>query len=73
MYTILISFAVGIIVGFLVNFIFHFAKKPQGIFHVNMSDPDKDVYWLELKIPFGEITNFKALQLKVMDDTESRE
>lgn len=73
MYTILISFVVGIIVGFLLNFIFHLAKKPSGIFHVNMSDPNKDVYWLELQIPFGDITNHKSLRLKVIDDTKSRE
>lgn len=70
---IIIGIAIGLICGFLINLIIHITKKPQGIFHVNMTDPNTDVYWLELKIPFGEITKFKALQLKVMDDTESRE
>ena len=33
---------------------------------------DKDPFLSYVAIK-GEITNFKALQLKVMDDTESRE
>lgn len=70
---ILISFSVGVIVGFIINLVFHLAKKPSGIFHVNMLDPNKDVYWLELQIPFGDITNHKSLRIKVVDDTKSRE
>ena len=40
-------------------------KKPDGKILINTSDPMKDVYTLELHIPFGELDNRKTVIFEV--------
>ena len=40
-------------------------KKPDGKILINYSDPMKDVYTLELNIPFGELDNRKTVIFEV--------
>lgn len=73
MSTILISVLAGLLSGLLMIFIIRFTEKPQGVFRVNTTDPDKDVYRIEFSIPLGAITKYKVIRLKVIDDSDSRE
>ena len=70
---ILISIAVGLICGGLTSLIFHFTEKSQGVFRINTTDPNKDVYRIEFDIPLAAISTYKTIRLKVVDDSESRE
>ena len=73
MSTILVSVLAGITCGLLMIFIIRLVEKPQGVFRVNTTDPNKDVYRIELSIPLGAITKYKVIRLLVIDDSESRE
>ena len=66
--TVLVIFSVliGYLIGRLSNFIFR--KTPDGIFHVNTTDPDKDVFTLELLCPLSVIPAKKRLIFKVQNE-----
>lgn len=40
-------------------------KRPDGDFVIDYSDPEKDIYRLEIGIPFGDIEKRKELIFKV--------
>lgn len=66
--TLAVIFAVvfGYVIGKLSNYIS--GKKPDGIFHVNTTDPNKDVFTLELICPLGAIPNKKQLIFRVQNE-----
>ena len=43
-------------------------KTPDGIFHVNTTDPDKDVFTLELLCPLSVIPAKKRLIFKIQNE-----
>lgn len=57
----------GVLVGILIT---KFNKKPDGAFRVNLSDPMKDVFTLELYRPIEGIQNCKNLYFVVVNDSE---
>lgn len=66
--TVLVIFSVliGYLIGRLSNLIFR--KNPDGIFHVNTTDPDKDVFTLELLCPLGALPKKKQLIFKIQNE-----
>lgn len=66
-----IALIVGIIVG-LIPYILSNRNELDGYMVINDSDPNKDVYTLEMMIPFGEIPNKNRLILGVIKDGEKR-
>ena len=57
---------VGLIVGFLLGVLFGRKKKKyDGIFRVDTSNPDKDVFSLELECALGSIPEKKELIFRV--------
>ena len=65
--------AIGCIIGILIGVFFRFRKKSyDGIFRVDLTNPDKDVFTLELICPIGEIPTKKILVFKVTN-TSSQE
>lgn len=70
MYMFLVG-SVCLSIGFLLGFlIYPMIKKPDGIFHVNLSDPMKDVFWLELLRPLEGIQLCSNLFIMVKNDKE---
>ena len=60
---------VGLIIGFLLGFLFRRKKKKyDGIFRVDTSNPDKDVFSLELECALGSIPEKKELIFKVVNE-----
>ena len=53
------------IVAIAIAFILCKPKKPDGRILINYSDPMKDVYILELNIPFGELDRRKTVIFEV--------
>jgi len=63
----------GLIAGMIVGYIL--GKIPQswdGIFRIDLSDPEKDVFTLEVLCPLGELPTKKFVIFKVMN-TRSQE
>ena len=57
---------VGLIVGFLLGVLFGRKKKKyDGIFRVDTSNPEKDVFSLELECALGSIPEKKELIFRV--------
>lgn len=57
---------VGLIIGFLLGVLFGRKKKKyDGIFRVDTSNPDKDVFSLELECALGSIPEKKELIFRV--------
>ena len=50
---LVIGWLTALIMG-IVNYK-HSQRKPDGAIVINMDDPEKDTYTLELYIPFGEL------------------
>ena len=46
----------------------HEQKHYDGVFRINTTDPDKDVYSLELNDILGELENRKEIRLKVVNE-----
>ena len=68
-----IWFAIGFIVGLSISVLFKIYKTSwDGIFRVDLTNPEKDVFTLELICPIGEIPTKKFLTFKVMN-TRSQE
>lgn len=60
---------VGLIIGFLLGVLFGRKKKKyDGIFRVDTSNPDKDVFSLELECALGSIPEKKELIFKVANE-----
>lgn len=59
------EFAIGIIVGLLLHFVFGERKKPSGTFFIDFTDPDKDVCRLELSENLNDIYTKKRITLNV--------
>lgn len=70
-WTTFIALIAGIIIG-LVPYILSNRNELDGYMVINDSDPNKDVYTLEMMIPFGEIPNKNRLILGVIKDGEKR-
>lgn len=70
-WTTFIALIAGIIIG-LVPYILSNRHELDGYMVINDSDPNKDVYTLEMMIPFGEIPNKNRLILGVIKDGEKR-
>ena len=66
--------ALLIICGFIFGYILGIGKKlkPDGFFKVNTTDPDKDVFTLELTCPIGEIPTKEYIIFQVTN-TSSQE
>lgn len=62
----MIGFILGVLVGWLVS---KLDIKYDGIFHINTSDPNKDVFRLEVGIPIGSIYGKKYIVFKVKKDS----
>ena len=61
-----IWFAVGCIVGLIIGIFIRIRKKSyDGIFRVDLTNPEKDIFTLELICPIGEIPTKKSLIFKV--------
>lgn len=43
-------------------------KHYDGVFRINTTDPEKDVYSLELNSILGELENRKEIRLKVVNE-----
>lgn len=57
---------IGLIIGFLIGVLFGRKKKKyDGIFRVDTSNPDKDVFSLELECALGSIPEKKELIFRV--------
>lgn len=57
---------VGLIIGFLLGVLFGRKKKKyDGVFRVDTSNPDKDVFSLELECALGSIPEKKELIFRV--------
>ena len=59
------EFIVGIFVGGLLFWLFFTRKKPSGVFHIDFSDPMKDVCKLELHENLNDIYSKKCMVLKI--------
>lgn len=64
-----IAMLVGIIIGVIIS---RTKSSYDGIFRVDTTDPDKDVFTLELLCALGEIPNRRYLAFKVVN-TSSQE
>lgn len=69
-----IIFFAGIIVGALSTrtIAIYMRKKPDGKFCINLSNPDKDVYSLELDTPLSEVPKKNTLVLSVKISQENQ-
>ena len=66
--TILV-WVLGILCLILLGVIFSLVRrKEDGAIVINKSDPMKDMYTLELYIPFGELDTKKTVVFKVQED-----
>lgn len=68
---VIIALFVGFGIG-LIPYILSNRHELDGYMVINDSDPDKDVYTLEMMIPFGEIPNRKRLTFGVIKDGKRR-
>lgn len=64
---VIFSTVIGYLIGRFSECIFR--KKPDGIFHVNTTDPDKDVFTLELLCPLATLPEKKQLIFKVQNES----
>lgn len=64
---VLISFLLGIFCGMSAR---KNKYKNAGIFHINTTDPNKDVIQIELSIPIGDLITKKEVMFIVEDETE---
>lgn len=64
-----IALFIGIIIGVIIG---KAKKNCDGIFKVNTTDPNKDVFTLELSCPIGEIPKRKHL-LFMVENISSQE
>lgn len=64
-----VAMLVGIIIGVIIS---RTKSSYDGIFRVDTTDPDKDVFTLELLCALGEIPNRRYLAFKVVN-TSSQE
>ena len=69
----IVTILIGLICGILTGIIIHITEKTQGVFLVNTTDPNKDVYRIEFTIPLGAITKHRVIHLRVIDESKSRE
>ena len=61
----LVWFVFGLLSGIGIANIWRSEHVVDGIFHVNLNDPEKDVFTLEMITPFDEVPSKKELYLKV--------
>lgn len=69
----LLIFFMGIFIGLYIGKVLsenYSKKKHAGIFHINTTDPEKDVIQIELSIPVGELIGKKEVIFKVMDESQ---
>lgn len=59
----------GILIGFLFG---RMHKSYDGVFKVNTTNPDKDVFTLELSCPIGEIPKKRQLIFKVNNCSQEK-
>lgn len=64
-YWVLLGIGIGLIIGYFIGL-----KCPQewdGVFRVDLTNPEKDIFTLELICPLGEIPTKKFLRFKVLN------
>lgn len=59
------EFAVGIVVGLLLYYVFGSRKKPSGTFVMDLTSPEKDVCRLEMDDNLNDIYSKKQIILNV--------
>lgn len=68
-YILSIAIAVSVIVGFLIGK-FHMvrvmSRNIDGIFHVNLGDPNEEMFKLQIDVPLEKIPGQKYLIFKVI-------
>ena len=45
-------------------------KTNAGVFHINTTDPNKDLIQIELSIPIGDLITKKEVVFEVMDESQ---
>ena len=58
------TYAIGIVIGFILSFIFTRFRFDNGFFHINTSDANKDVYRLEIK-DFNKLHRRRYLLVRI--------
>ena len=61
---IIIAVLIAIII-FLIILLFKLRPKKVGTININVSDPEKDVYSLNLEVPFGELDLHKEVRFAI--------
>lgn len=60
---------VGLIVGFILGVLFGRSRKRyDGVFRVDTTNPEKDIFSLELECAIGSIPDKKELVFKVVNE-----
>ena len=52
-------------IGILIMWVSNLWKASDGVFNINYDDPEKDVYLLEIFIPFGELDRRNRLFFQI--------
>ena len=66
---ILLGVLVALVTDIVLDIIVIMKKKHyDGVFRINTTDPEKDVYSLELNNILGELENRKEIRLKVVNE-----
>lgn len=63
-------FLFGVIIGSCVVWTVVQRRKPQGLFIVDMRDPENDMFRIEFFESIGELVNEHTIRLKVRRDTK---
>jgi len=64
-YVILLIICLAVILGLA---LYICSIKKVGCIRINTSDPEKDMYSLELEVPFGELDRQKKVLFKIIKD-----
>lgn len=67
---LILMFVLGVIFGFVFKALLSRHREMSGIMHIDQSDPEKDIYALEVTVPMDDLPKKKVLYFKV--DTSSR-
>lgn len=65
---ILLGVLLALVIDIVLDIVIMKKKHYDGVFRINTTDPEKDVYSLELNDILGELENRKEIRLKVVNE-----
>lgn len=67
---LILRYIVGILLGINITLLyFGINCKMAATLKINRSDPDKDSYMLEVNVPLEELSKYKTIRVRIVENT----